>query len=278
VPPTLPPKDSEEHDEFVAAHGREKPPPLSLSPSLSQAPPPLPLHVSMHGGARIKELEDEVAKLTHQAESRKKELVSSTDKIASLHNQLMELEEPQDNLKRRLVDAEGEMEALQLKVCGYDAAQQLLLDAWQQLQGVVQEIRLVHQMCVCAKEDAESAADQEREREMARDNELRILVAEMQLAQKVSHEAAALTSQQQTRMRDLEDNLAALQEACEELREKGRCMEEERMWAMEERSRVEDELTSLEGSLLDMQLHYSAMQVPVCVCVCVCVCILFSYS
>ena len=117
---------------------------------------------------------------------------SSTDMIDTLSKQLMELEAPpcgghQAALKRSLVDAEGEMEALQLKVRGYDAAQQLLAtDAWQQLQCVVQEIRLVHQMCVCAKEDCESAADQEGEREMARVNELQILEAEKQLAQKVS--------------------------------------------------------------------------------------------
>ena len=178
VPPTLPPKHSEVHDE--TAPGREKPPPLSLSPSLREAPPPSSLSVSMHGGARVKELEDEVAKK------------SSTDMIDTLSKQLMELEAPpcgghQAALKRSLVDAEGEMEALQLKVRGYDAAQQLLAtDAWQQLQCVVQEIRLVHQMCVCAKEDCESAADQEGEREMARVNELQILEAEKQLAQKVS--------------------------------------------------------------------------------------------
>ena len=88
----------------------------------------------------------------------------------------------------------------------------------------------------------------------ARDTELQILVAEKQLA----HEATALVSQQQARIKEMEEDLATLREACAELQQKGRCMKEERMWAQE---RVEDEVTVLEGSLVDLERHYAALQV-----------------
>jgi hypothetical protein len=50
-------------------------------------------------------------------------------------------------------------------------------------------------------------------------------------------------------------------EACAKLQENGRSIEEERMWAKYERSLVEDEVTAIEGSLVDLQRHHAALKV-----------------
>ncbi len=52
-------------------------------------------------------------------------------------------------------------------------------------------------------------------------------------------------------------------EACAKLQEDGRSMEEERMWAKYARSLVENEVTALEGSLVDLQRHHTVLKVLV---------------
>ena len=104
-------------------------------------------------------------------------------------------------------------------------------------------------------------AQKELEELLQRRRELDSLVVESE--ERVKSTQEELVGLEGERQRVLEESVM-LRETYAELEEKRRCMatemEEERTWAEEERGRVKDEVTALEGSLEGLRAESSMME------------------